>query len=364
MKVAVDGRVFGVDQLGGDASVGIYLSSSLSEIEDVRVYHYNGLGDWASTKLERTQNEKVAPYSDKLLYGLAWEQTFLRNSIKRWGPDVMFCPNSYCPILSVDCKKVISIQDLPSYYGFGNRQYRLFRKAILPIMANRADRIVTVSNYTKNDICDYLGIPRSNVGVVYNGIDPVFYQGGVEPGTQLPSDYVLFVGAKSERKNLKRVIKSFEKLKSAYDVPHKLVIVGPSENPTYDLVMESSSQDSIKESVLNPGYLSREELSFVYEHADLFVFPSLHESFGLPPVEAMASGTPVVTSQQGAIPEIVQGKCVYVNPYDTEDITDGMAKIMFDTELSDKLSNEGSDLAQKYNWENSASELVKELEKA
>jgi len=364
MKVAIDGRVFSTDQLGGDASVGVQLASEVARHHRVKIFSHAELNSWPNRKLEHTPIEKTADYFSNMVYGLCWEQMFLPNAIDQWEPDILFCPNSYCPIVKTDAKKVIAIQDLPSYHSFGNRKYRLFRKLILPMMVKRADRIVTVSEFTRQEIINRLNVQPSKVGVVYNGIDPVYFNDGIQPEEQLPDNYILFVGAKSERKNVQGVIESYKILKEEYNTSQKLVLVGPDQNPTYDLVNESETHQDIKGDIINTGYLTEEELSYVYSMANVFVFPSYHESFGLPPVEAMASGTPVVTSQCGAIPEIVGDAAEFTDPASPQEIADSIRGVISDDSRRKELIQKGKDISREYSWKQSARQLMSEFDKA
>lgn len=362
MRIAIDGRVFSVDQPGGDASVGIQLASEISEQHDVKVFSHADLGEWPRNKLKHSDLQKVGDYSSNMAYGLFWEQTFLAKAVRKWNPDVLYCPNSYCPIGRTKAKKVISIQDIPSYHSFGDKKYRLFRKAVLPVMGNRADRILTVSKFTKSEIVSQLGVSPEKVGVVYNGIDSVYFEEGSKPKETLPDSYILFVGAKSERKNIHGVIESYKILRQRYGINQKLVLVGPDQNPTYGVKGLEAGGD-IGSNILNTGYLTDNELSYVYSNADVFAFPSYHESFGLPPVEAMASGTPVVTSRVGAIPEIVGDAAEFIDPKSSQDIAEGIYRVLTDDTHRGELIQRGTKTANKYKWTNSANQLMEEFDR-
>jgi glycosyltransferase involved in cell wall biosynthesis len=350
VRIGVDGRVFHVNQPGGDASVGMkHAELLLKNVEDVRVYGHRQL----SSHYGQANVVPAGMVSTSLLFGLAWEQTALPIISQTDNLDVLYSPNSYCPLVPTSYECVVAIQDIPSYHGYGSRRYRQFRKTILPVVARRADRVITVSEYSRKDIGENLGVPVDKISVVYNGINDMYFGGqSTKPEFDLPDRYLLYVGAKSERKNVRGVLEAFGELKREYDTGHKLVLVGPHENPTYDPLTIDSSD------VIVPDYLREPELKYVYEAADVFLFPSYHESFGLPVVEAAACETPVVTTDRGAIPEVIGNHAEFVNPDEPKDIAQGVINLLTDEAHAEELIAGAGRRAERYRWRDQIGSLI------
>lgn len=221
-KIGIDGRVFHVDQPGGDASVAIkHGELLLDSCEPSVLYGHESLSS------QFTEHEIVSNgfISKRLHFGLLWQQSVLPFIAARDAIDVLYSPNSYCPIVPTTFRCVVAIQDIPSYHGFGSSNYKQFRKAILPVVADRSDHIITVSEFTKNDISCHLDVDQSKISVVYNGIDDFYFEGSSSrPNFEIPEEYILFVGAKSSRKNVSGVVKSYELLKKKYGLDHDLML--------------------------------------------------------------------------------------------------------------------------------------------
>lgn len=352
-RIGIDGRIFHVAQPGGDASVslkhGRYIHDNFS---DTILYGHESI----SNSLGEAHVVSDGLISRNMVYGLLWEQTILPILGMRSNIDLLYSPSSYCPIAPTAFKCVVAIQDIPSFHGFGSKRYRTFRKSVLPVITKKADHIITVSKFTKKDISKHLNIDKSKISVVYNGIDAIYFEGESKPpNIELPEQYLLYVGAKSERKNVDGVLSAYELLVSEYDIPHKLVVVGPKQNDTYDLM------DIQKENVLLPDYLSPNELKYVYENASVFVYPSFHESFGLPPVEAAACGTPVVTTRRGAIPEVMGSNAEFVDPECTDSIANGIMNVLSDHRCAQELVAGGRARANNFQWDKQVVSLIEVL---
>jgi len=154
------------------------------------------------------------------------------------------------------------------------------------------------------------------------------------------------------RKNLERVVKSYCNVKERTNLPHKLVIIGPEKQNIFKDIDIKSRDD-----IVTLGFVTEEELKFAYENADVFVFPSLYEGFGLPPLEALACGTPVVASKTTSLGEILKKGCLLVDPEDVQDMTDAIVRILEDEQLARDLATQGQAYAQKFTWENATREL-------
>jgi len=219
----------------------------------------------------------------------------------------------------------------------------------VPRTAAVADALVTVSEFSKGEIVRLLGVDADKVHVAYNAIDDVFHEPGDGEPFDLPDSYVLYVGAMNPRKNVERLVEAFRRIEGAPETPDKLVLIGPERKAIFKALKIEDSP-----SVVTPGFVTREELKYAYTHAELFAFPSLYEGFGLPPLEAMTCGTPVVAGDSGALPEMLGDAAEFVDPMDVEDIADGMRRILKDGTASERLVQRGQKRAADYSWERTA----------
>lgn len=357
MHVAVSGRTFTVEEPGGAVRVGMAHAERLpTNVETATVFGHASLRDTE----RRYSVESAGFYARSLPFGVLWEQALFPILAARSDVDVAFFPNTICPLRPTEFPVVVMIHGVPEYRGFGSKRYVAFRKWLLPRVANRADHVVTVSEFSKRQIATHLPVSATDISVVYNGIDDRFLDGTTSDATlQLPEPYLLYVGAQSERKNFAGVLRAFERFKQTYGTDHSLVVVGPSQNATYDVLDPEAFSPSTSDAIYQPGYVSDEELRYAYENAALFLFPSRYEGFGLPPLEAAAVGTPVVSSQVGAIPEILGETAEYVDPDDPDDIADGVWRMLQrtnDEHLRDTMEDIGE-----YSWERASTRLAATL---
>jgi glycosyltransferase involved in cell wall biosynthesis len=225
----------------------------------------------------------------------------------------------------------------------------------------RSDMIITGSKYTKGEILEHTSFTADRIRVIYHGIDHDLFKvyQNVELDFDIPSKFILSVGSIEPRKNLQRFLKAYNSLPSAIKDKYKLVLVGFKgwENEEIMALIEEG-----KESIVYLGYITDEELAKVYALASLFVYPSLYEGFGLPVLEAMACGTPVVTSDVSSIPEVGGDAPLYCDPYSIDDIRDKMELVLSDNISIEKMIDRGLEQAKKFSWEKSAKEHMKLFE--
>jgi len=234
----------------------------------------------------------------------------------------------------------------------------------------RASTIISVSHFTKQTLIDTLAIPNERVHVVYEGVDHTIFNHRQVPKTfydryQLDDQghYVLYVGSENPRKNLPRLLSAFAKLREA--IPQtKLIKIGSIEYlPQAEDLHRQVREMGLSESVIFVEHVPDEDLAQFYNLADLFVFPSLLEGFGLPVLEAMACGTPVVTSNCSSLPEVAGEAALLVDPYDVGAIEKAMFQVLCDPNLAAELRERGLKRAKEFTWENTARETVKIYER-
>jgi glycosyltransferase involved in cell wall biosynthesis len=354
MKVGINGRAFTADEPGGAVQTGIKMSQGLIRSERAETLLF---GSPSVSSVLQTEIDSTLCWTDSALYGLVWERTVVPRRAAATDVDVLYCPNHNGPLHKIPCPVVVCVHDVGAERGWQSRMQRLYSKTVLPRTVRAADAVVTVSEFSKREIHDVLGVPKSKIATVYNGVDEYFI--GDDPGTELelPDEYVLFVGAMNPRKNIRNAVEAFRAFKRRSDTSHELVLVGPSNSAVFeDLEIPAD------ENVTYRGFVERGELKYAYRNADAFLFPSLYEGFGLPPLEAMACGTPVVASEAAALPEVLGDAAEFVDPHDVDDIVSGLDAVLADPEYGDELVERGRQRARKYRWPRVADDLMDVLE--
>lgn len=352
MHVGISARTFTVPEPGGAAQTGMKFVRRLPDQDtDVTLFGHPNV----HKRFPGMDLDSAGYITDSLAYGLVWEQLALPYRGRRRDLDVLFCPNTYCPLRDTSFLKVIAIHSLTSYHGFSPGMYAQFRRAAVPRAIGAADIVIAVSKYMRDEIVDRFRIPRDKVRVVHNGIDPVYLDGThSSPMDRLPDEYLLYVGALSENKNIDGIIRAYRKLRNKYGINHKLVLLGSTSNPTIATISESE----LGSDIVLPGYIrNKTELKYAYENASVFLFPSFYESFGLPPLEAMACGTPVVASNSTALPEICGDAACLVDPADITAIADGIYRILENEKYATQLVGAGLERANKFSWDTASARL-------
>lgn len=294
------------------------------------------------------------------LVRILWEQTVEPLEVNRRRIDVVHSPVNVSPLL-LRPASVVTVHDLafrkfPHLFPPGKRLYLswMVRASVL-----RADRVIADSRSSRRDLIEEFQVEPEKVTVVPLGVDESYHP-DPELATPLPHPYVLYVGTLEPRKNLPLLLRAFADLKNA-GYPHKLAIVGPP-GWMYRNVYELISSLGIAEAVILAGFV--EDLRPWYNHADLFVYPSIFEGFGLPPLEAMACGTPVVTSSAGSLREVVDDAALVVPPNDQMTLFIAMRSILDDAGLAARLSNAGPERAARFSWDETARRTVQVYEEA
>ncbi len=283
-------------------------------------------------------------------------------------PDALLIPAHTVPAIHPK-RTVVVIHGLE--YEFSRESYsfweRIYMRHVIRFSVRAAERIVAVSENTKRDLVRLYRVPEGRISIVYEGkpvsdeISNREYKKG-ESGTRgqlsdIEKPYLLFVGRIEERKNVRRIVEAFGILKFRHDIPHRLVLVG-KPGYGYERVREAIDRSAYVRDIVETGYVSDEEKSGLLRGADIFVFPSLYEGFGLPVVEAQAADIPVVTSDTSSIPEIAGDGAVFVDPTDPDSIADGIWRILSDAAFRDDIMEKGLKNAERFDWDACAGEIV------
>jgi glycosyltransferase involved in cell wall biosynthesis len=289
------------------------------------------------------------------------EQVRVPFALRREGVSLFHAPHYVLPPL-VRCPSVVTIHDcihlmFPQYLP--SRVALAYARASIAIAARRATRIMTVSESSKRDILRFVDTEPDKIDVIYNAYDERF---GVEPleqdvvrvreRFQLHDEFVLYAGNVKPHKNLERLIQAFDLVRRRGLDHLKLIIIG-DEVSKYASLRRAVHRFQLHQFVRFLGYLPEETLAVLYRLAGVFVFPSLYEGFGLPPLEAMASGTPVVTSNVSSLPEVAGDAALLVDPYDPGSIADGIYTVLTDEITRRDMRQRGLDRAREFSWERS-----------
>jgi glycosyltransferase involved in cell wall biosynthesis len=233
-----------------------------------------------------------------------------------------------------------------------------------PYSARRSRRVIALSQSTKNDLGRLFGIPEEKIEVVPCGVDPRFQplRGNLisqfRQRRGLPERMILFVGTIEQRKNVSLLLEAYAQIKK--DIPHALVLAG-ARGWGADGVMARAERLGLAD-VIFAGYVEQEELPLWYNAADLLAYPSLYEGFGLPPLEAMASGTPVVTSNTSSLPEVVGDAGILVDPRNGDEIASAILKVLHDKGLQEEMRKRGLERAKRFTWQGAAEKTVRVYE--
>jgi glycosyltransferase involved in cell wall biosynthesis len=303
--------------------------------------------------------EASRPYSISEQYRLPFD-------VRREGVDVFHAPHYVLPVLTPG-RTVVTIHDcihlmFPQYLRHRRLAYN-YAWTSMWIATHRANRILTVSDTSKRDILRFFPVPADKISVIYNAIDDRFAVppreeevDRVRERYQLAGQFVLYAGNVKPHKNVERLIHAFHTVRRSGCDQVKLVIIG-DEISKHPSLRRAVHRHNLHKHVRFLGFVSDETLAVLYRLASVFVFPSLYEGFGLPPLEAMASGTPVVTSNVSSLPEVVGDAALLVDPYDVQSIAGGLLRVLNDATLRDCLRARGLARVKQYSWERSVQQI-------
>jgi len=290
------------------------------------------------------------------------EQLTVPMDLRRAKVDLFHAPH-YVVSPLVGCPVVVTIHDcihlrFPQYLP--NRIAHLYAKTFMAIGANRAKRIITVSQASKDDIQHYLHAPASKIEVIHNGLDARYHsapdEGAVSQVRErflLNAPFILYAGNIKPHKNVERLIDAFALLRQDGHQDLKLLIIG-DELSKYPGLRRLVHRHHLHAHVRFFGFVPDATLAALYKLASIFVFPSLFEGFGFPPLEAMASGTPVITSNVSSLPEVVGEAAILVDPHDPAAIAAAMARVLSEPTLRRELIARGYARARAFSWTDAA----------
>ena len=299
-----------------------------------------------------------------------WDNAAYPWFLKRLAPDLIHLPLNNVPLLMRN-PYVVTIHDMSSFLFDGRTGFRenlrlyRFRRGLL-----KADRVIAVSNATRRDVENFLGIRPERIRLVYSAPDPNFLNYKPQTGSslrlrerfQIHYPYILYAGRIRPHKNIPRLIEAFAVVRGELENHPKyrdlrLLIIGDEINRNPE-VRRAVAQTRTEQVVRFLGFVPFETLREFYANASAFAFPSLYEGFGLPPLEAMATGIPVVTSSVSSLPEVVGNAAMIVNPENVFDIARGIREVITEEQLRSRLIARGYEQVRQFSWRRTAEQTL------
>lgn len=368
MRVAIDAR--GVNWYKG-TGIGTYTDNILSQLLNIDQENYYHIY-WSGDDYERLNapNSKIIMTSKK--HHRFFQQNYIPSNLSKEKIDVYHVPQNGIGLSeNITCKKVITVHDLIPYImpeTVGRGYLLKFLKEVPNIIEN-TDAIITVSNWSKRDILKFFPIEEDKVFVTplatdmkYRPLDKEWCRYMIEKKMNIKKPFILYIGGFSPRKNVRSLIMAFSKVYPNLNKDYALVITGSLRDEGNSL-KELCSNLQISSQVIFTGFVEEDMLPILYNGAELFVYPSYYEGFGLPPLEAMSCGTPVITSNVSSIPEVVGDAGILIDPYDTTNLMKALENTLGDEKLKERLSQAGLNRAAQYSWKRTAAETLEVYKK-
>ncbi len=284
-----------------------------------------------------------------------WTQVGLSLEMLLHPVDTLFVPAHTLPLIGGK-RNIVTVHGLeyemsPLSYGFWER---LYMRLSIRYSCMKADRIIAVSENTKQDLVELYGIQKNKITIIGEGF--ISYPKINNP-QQESSPYLLFIGRLEERKNVVRIIEAFEILKERYQIAHRLLLIG-KKGHGYGKIQSKIQESRFKKDIEELGYVSFDKKQTLFQNSVAFIFPSLYEGFGLPVLEAQAVGVPVVTSSTSSLPEVGGGGALYVDPMSSESIAEGIYTVLrMNAEEKIVLQGKMEKNLERFSWEKCAREI-------
>ncbi len=360
MRIAFDGTPL-TDRLTGVGYFAAHLLRHLAqEANGDELVLISNRGISAPTVPESVQRWPAGGFPSRML----WMQMLAPRVLRSVRPEVAHFTNSISPLVKV-VPTVVTLPDmtlrlLARYHPPRRRIVRI----LVELSARRADAVITLSQSARNDIVRLLGVPRERVQIIQGAAAPEF--GRISDRDRLdktrrkyglPERFILSLGTIEPRKNLPRLLGAFARLKRGRRIPHRLVHVGEF-GWGYRAMRRRISELGLENDVILAGYLPFNDLPAVYNLCEFFVFPSLYEGFGLPVIEALACGTPVIASTSSSLPEVFGEAAEPVDPEQEESISEAILKLACNPDLRAELSAKGLARTALFSWRTAARQTL------
>jgi len=356
MKIGFDRSIAQTNQAG----TGIYAASLLEALQQVAPEHeYHTFA--SARRWQMGQQKTLLSRAGVIYQDVLWTHAILPAQAARSHIDVLHTPAHVIPVLA-PCPTVVSILDaliLKTPENF-TRWHRNYARVFVPLSARQAAAILTISEHSKRDLVETLKVSPDKVHVTYLAASPRFHPVAIADIYDAREQYaihkpfILSVGTLEPRKNITRLVQAFAQLnRTDYQVIH----VGP-KGWQYDDILAEAQRLGLQDTVRFLGHVPLDDLVKLYNAASLFVYPSLYEGFGIPVLEAMACGCPVITSNTSSLPEVAGDAAILIDPTDTQQLADAIQRVLEDRPLADSLNEKGLANARRFSWERCAQETL------
>jgi glycosyltransferase involved in cell wall biosynthesis len=370
MKIGIEGqRLYRTKKHGMDM-VALELIKNLQKIDTKNEYVVFVKPDKDNTCIPLAPNFKIVelgggPYP-------TWEQIALPKAAAAEGCDILHCTSNTGPIWSkvpliTILHDIIYLESVSIFKKAGTWYQKIgnmYRRLVVPPVVRKSKRVSTVSNFEKDRIKSFMGL-GDNLVAIYNGVGEHFKKitdkkllDEAKNKYKLPDNFMFFLGNTDPKKNTPNVLKAFAEYNLKSDIKYKLVMLDYEENALQKILNDIGFPETRKDIHLT-GYVVNTDLPAIISQCKVFLYPSLRESFGIPILEGMACGVPVITSNTSSMPEISGDAGLIVDPYKVEEITDAIAKILNDEKFRNELCAKGIERAKKFSWKNMAHEYLK-----
>lgn len=362
MRIGIDGSAL-VKELAGIGQWIVRVIENIMKLDHENEYFLFSY-DKMKLPFELADNWQIVYYGGKKNRQINFLFT-LPHILKKMQIEVFVGTRHYLPPFNKKITYVAVVHDLIPLYmpELFTKEHKQRFRFFTELCRRQADEVIAVSEATKRDVLQYMKLPEEKVHVIYEGANPRFNAERDEAAIRatmekygIDSDYVLCLSTVEPRKNMLRTIQAYEKCVLEAKLPYKLVIVGGSGWRNGNIYEYVQAHDLSKH-VIFTGYVSDTEVKHIYANAALFVYASLCEGFGLPVLEAMQSGIPVITSNCSSMPEVAGAACALVDPYKIEEIEAAMVRVLGDANLRKEMREKGLLQAKKFSWEKCAKEV-------
>jgi glycosyltransferase involved in cell wall biosynthesis len=297
-----------------------------------------------------------------------WEQWALPKAAKKYGVEILHCTSNTAPIWC-DIPLVLTLHDIifleprdKQNHSLYQNMGWLYRRLNVPRILDKCRRIITVSNFEMENIISKLDIPRERMAMIYNGYNdwfkPTEDKNEIYKKYIAESGYFFFLGNTDPKKNTERTLVAYSNYLEQSDVKRKL-LMADLDADYLNGIIERNHTENIRNNIVMPGYIVNSDLPYIYNNAYAFLYTSLRESFGIPLLEAMACGTPVITSNTSSMPEIGGKDAILINPENSDEITGMMLRLENDRDFYDQQRQIGLERAKLFSWRKTAENLLK-----
>jgi glycosyltransferase involved in cell wall biosynthesis len=368
MKIGIDARAAKWYRGTGIGTYTYQLAKNVCQLDKLNDYLLF-FPDENLTDFEIEENVDIKNITD-LKKENFWEEIDIPNLLSNTGIDIYLVPQNGIGLpLEKTCPFVITLHDVIPYRmeeTVGPQYLKIFKNQV-PEIIKRCDAIITVSEFSKKDIIDTFDFPKDKIFTTHLAAEDIYFPRNkikcrefINFKYNINDRFILYVGGFSPRKNIKGLIKAFSMIKSSLPTSCKLVILGKRGRSYYEY-RDYAISLNLKDDVIFTGYVPVNELPVFYNAAEIFCYPSFYEGFGLPPIEAMACGTPTIASNTTSIPEILEDAAIYIDPFSSSDIGEKLFDLLGNEDLKYSMYYKGLEQSNKYSWKKTGLETIEIL---